>query len=64
MARNLKDCSEKELWEFVAVHLKKNGIDTILVGGAVVAIYSNGLYHSGDLDMEDILLILNANTYL
>lgn len=47
---NLKTCNEKELWEFVAVHLKNRGIDTILVGGAVVAIYSNGAYHSGDLD--------------
>jgi len=47
---DLTTCSEKELWEYVAVHLKKRGIDTILVGGAVVSIYSNGLYHSGDLD--------------
>ena len=50
MAINLNNCSEKELWEYVAVHLKKKGIDTILVGGAVVSIYSNGAYHSGDLD--------------
>lgn len=50
MAINLKNCSEKELWEYVAVHLKRRGIDTILVGGAVVSIYSNGAYHSGDLD--------------
>ncbi len=50
MAINLKNCSEKELWEYVAVHLKKKGIDTILVGGAVVSIYSKGAYHSGDLD--------------
>jgi ABC-type transport system substrate-binding protein len=47
---NLKTCTEKELWQYIAVHLKKNGIDTILVGGAVVSIYSNGAYHSGDLD--------------
>lgn len=50
MKINFKTCSEKELWEYVAVHLKKNGIDTVLVGGAVVAIYSDGAYHSGDLD--------------
>jgi hypothetical protein len=50
LAINLKTCSEKELWEHVAVHLKKKGIDTILVGGAVVSIYSKGAYHSGDLD--------------
>lgn len=50
MAIDLRTCSEKDLWEFVAVHLKKRGIDTILVGGAVVSIYSKGAYHSGDLD--------------
>lgn len=50
MKINLKTCTEKELWEYVAVHLKKRGIDTILVGGAVVSIYSKGAYHSGDLD--------------
>ncbi len=43
-------CTEEELWKYVATHLKKEGIDTILVGGAVVAIYSEGIYHSGDLD--------------
>lgn len=42
--------TEKEIWEFVAVHLQKNGINTVLVGGAVVAIYTSGLYQSGDLD--------------
>lgn len=50
MKINFKTCSEKDLWEYVAVHLKKKGIDTVLVGGAVVSIYSNGAYHSGDLD--------------
>ena len=50
MKINFKTCSEKELWEYVAVHLKRNGIDTILVGGAVVSIYSKGAYQSGDLD--------------
>lgn len=43
-------CSEKELWEFVASHLAKRGIGTVLVGGSVVAIYSDGAYKSGDLD--------------
>lgn len=45
-----KTCSEEQLWKYVAAHLAKNGIDTILVGGAVVAIYSEGAYKSGDLD--------------
>jgi hypothetical protein len=47
---DFKSCTEEELWKYVASHLSKRGIDTILVGGAVAAIYSNGLYRSGDLD--------------
>ncbi|MES2661222.1 MAG: hypothetical protein V4689_21560 [Verrucomicrobiota bacterium] len=46
-----KTCDEGELWRFVAWHLEGAGIQTVLVGGAVVAIYSEGLYRSGDLDM-------------
>lgn len=46
-----KTCDEGELWRFVAWHLEGAGIPTVLVGGAVVAIYSEGLYRSGDLDM-------------
>lgn len=47
---DLKVCTEEQLWKYVASHLSKKGIDTVLVGGAVAAIYSNGLYRSGDLD--------------
>lgn len=39
--------TEEEVWKYVAWHLAKNGIDTILVGGAVAAIYSEGIYKSG-----------------
>jgi hypothetical protein len=53
-----KNCTEEELWKYVASHLAKNGIDTILVGGAVVAIYSEGAYRSGDLDFV-LLTYLN-----
>lgn len=48
---NLKTCDEKELWLYVAWHLDREGISTVLVGGAVVAIYTKGAYRSGDLDM-------------
>jgi len=48
---NWGTCTEKELWEYVASFLAKNGINTILVGGSVVSIYSDGAYMSGDLDM-------------
>ena len=39
------------MWHWVAVHLARCGIDCTLVGGAVVAIYSEGIYKSGDLDI-------------
>lgn len=47
---DLQNCTAEELWKYVAVNLKQKGIDTILVGGAVVSIYSEGIYQSGDLD--------------
>jgi coenzyme F420-reducing hydrogenase delta subunit len=50
MKINFKNCTEEELWKYVASYLKKKGIDTVLVGGAVVSIYSDGIYKSGDLD--------------
>lgn len=46
-----KSCTEHELWQYVAWHLEDAGIYSVLVGGAVVAIYTDGLYHSGDLDI-------------
>ena len=49
-AIDFKKCTEEELWKFVASHLKRKGIDTVLVGGAVVSVYSDGAYQSGDLD--------------
>lgn len=44
-------CTEEELWRYVAWHLEGEGIRSVLVGGAVVAIYTEGLYRSGDLDI-------------
>lgn len=46
-----KNCTEGQLWRYVASHLASEGIDTILVGGAVVSIYTEGAYRSGDLDL-------------
>jgi len=57
---DLTNCTEEELWKFVATHLKKKGIDTVLVGGAVVAIYTKGLYRSGDLDFIHIDLVVTG----
>lgn len=47
---DLRNCSEEELWKFVGYHLSEAGIESVLVGGAVVAVYSKGAYRSGDLD--------------
>lgn len=51
MEIDFKNCSEEELWKYVAAHLKSKEIDTVLVGGAVVSIYTEGAYESGDLDL-------------
>jgi hypothetical protein len=48
---NWNNCTEEDVWHFVGWHLAKNGIQTVLVGGAVAAIYSDGIYKSGDLDL-------------
>lgn len=50
MSINLKTCTEEEMWKYIATELAKNDVDVILVGGAVVSIYSEGAYRSGDLD--------------
>ncbi len=50
MKINLQNCTEEELWKHVGSHLSAKGIDNVLVGGAVVSIYTDGLYESGDLD--------------
>ncbi len=42
--------SLKELAGYVAEELRKRGIDTVLVGGACVTIYSENRYQSYDLD--------------
>lgn len=39
-----------EVAAFVCSHLKKNGIDVVLSGGACVSIYSTNKYQSFDLD--------------
>ena len=50
---DLATCTEAELWRFVASHLEGQGIGVVLVGGAVVAVYTEGAYRSGDLDFVD-----------
>lgn len=47
---DLSVCTVEELWRFVAAHLESRDIGVVLVGGAVVSVYSEGAYVSGDLD--------------
>jgi hypothetical protein len=57
MSVDLTRCTEEQLWRLVASHLEKAGIPVVLVGGAVVSIYSNGAYRSGDLDFVRTTLV-------
>lgn len=50
MKIDFQKCTEEDLWKYVGAHLSKNGVDAVLVGGAVVSIYTKGAYQSGDLD--------------
>lgn len=56
-APDFGSCTEGELWRFVAAHLARRDIETVLVGGAVVAVYSRGAYRSGDLDFLRVDMI-------
>lgn len=46
----IRDMSQAELGAYVQSHLRKAGIDLVLSGGAVVAIYTSGKYVTRDLD--------------
>lgn len=48
---NWEICTEEELWEYVGSELSANNINSVLVGGSVVSVYTKGAYRSGDLDM-------------
>lgn len=50
MKINWKSIGIKELAGLVCQHLRDNGIESVLVGGGCVSIYSRNRYLSGDLD--------------
>jgi phosphorylcholine metabolism protein LicD len=50
----VKDMTQLEVGAFVSTHLKKHGIEVVLSGGALAALYSNNKYVSKDLDLIDI----------
>ncbi len=41
----------KKLAAIISDHLKKNGIEVVLVGGACVSLYSKNKYISYDIDL-------------
>ena len=60
---NWSSISLKDLAGFLSEELKKRGIDTVLVGGACVTIYSENRYQSYDLDFvtyEDMKKVRQA----
>jgi hypothetical protein len=52
--KSISDMDQAELAAYVQSHLRKKGIQVVLSGGAAVALYSEGLYVSKDLDMVNI----------
>jgi len=56
----IKEMTQAEVGTYVQSHLREKRIDVVLSGGAVVAIYSNGKYVSGDLDFVNRYSIRRA----
>lgn len=49
--KSVREMTQAELGAYVQSHLAEKGVDTVLSGGAVVAIYTSGSYVSPDLDL-------------
>ncbi len=52
--KTVKEMSQAELAAHVQSHLREQGIEVVLSGGATVAIYSGGEYVSLDLDLVNV----------
>lgn len=58
-----------ELWREVSRLLKENNIDSVLVGGAVATVYTQGKYETKDLDLvidgthEEVRMIMTNNHF-
>ncbi len=53
----IEDMELGELAAFISSHLKANGIECVLSGGACVSIYTNNEYQSYDLDFIEFITI-------
>jgi hypothetical protein len=52
--KDLAKLTHRELAAFVSDHLRENGIETVLTGGACVTIYTRNRYESYDLDFVNV----------
>jgi hypothetical protein len=52
--KSISEMTQPELGAFIQTHLRNNGIDVVLSGGAAVSIHSVGKYVSKDLDMVGV----------
>jgi len=53
--KTIREMSQAELAAYVQNQLSSQGIEVVLSGGAVVGIYSNGLYVSKDIDLVNVV---------
>jgi len=51
--KTVAEMAQEDLAAFVQTHLRAKGIDAVLTGGAVVALYSDGRYTSADINLVD-----------
>ena len=52
--KQIQEMSQAEVGAFVQTHLRQEGIEVVLSGGASVAIYSANAYVSDDVDLVNI----------
>lgn len=57
--RSIKEMTQIELGAYVNSHLRDQGIQVVLSGGAAVAFYSSYKYVSGDIDFVNIYSLGN-----
>jgi hypothetical protein len=48
------EMTQAEVAAYVETHLRRNGIEVVLSGGASVSIYTRGKYVSADLDLVNL----------
>jgi hypothetical protein len=59
--KSIKEMSQGELGAYVQSHLRRQGIEVVLSGGAAVGIYSSSRYVSKDLDFVNVFATNRRN---